>query len=131
MTLFAADHQHAVERAAAADLDGVPNRNRVAGLSQNAMVEAVAPLARPFQELDCAIHRNALLIAGDEERDGAHGGAGTGSKMIERCRDGAGNRPFHIDCPATVKNVPGDLAGEWQMRPSGCIARWHHVYFTP
>src|SRR5437764_15259548 len=89
------------------------------------MVEAVARLARRFQELDCAIHRNPLLIASDEERDGALGRAATGSKMIERGRDGAGNRPFHIDSPATKKNVPGDLAGERQMRPFRCSARWH------
>ena len=71
VTLPPGDDQRAVERAAAAGLDGVTEHFDVARLAKNAMVELFAALGRPLQQLDCAVNGDALLVAGDEERDRA------------------------------------------------------------
>src|SRR5262249_61313748 len=69
MPLFAADNQMAVERATTADLDGVAHRLLIARLAQDAMIEFLAALCGPFQQLGCAIDRDAFFIAGDQKRD--------------------------------------------------------------
>ena len=51
VALLAGDDQHAVLRAAAAELDGVAELVDVARLAQHAMVEFFAARGRPFQEL--------------------------------------------------------------------------------
>ena len=51
MALLAGDDQRAVERAAPADLDGVAERRDIARLAENAVVEFLAALGRPFQQL--------------------------------------------------------------------------------
>ena len=71
VALLAVDDQRAVLRAAAADLDGVAELVDVAGLAEHAMVEFLAALRRPFQQLDGAVDRDAFLVAGDQERDRA------------------------------------------------------------
>ena len=71
VTLAAGDDQRAVERAAAAGLDGVADDLDIARLAEDAVVECLAALRRPFQKLDGAVDRDALLVAGDEERDRA------------------------------------------------------------
>ena len=71
VALLAGDDQHAVLRAAAAELDGVAELRDVAGLAQHAMVELLAARGRPFQQLGAAVDRDAFLVAGDQERDRA------------------------------------------------------------
>jgi len=73
VALFAADHECAVERTPAADLDGVTDGGGIARLAQHTMVEFLAALGRPLQELDGTVPADALLVAGDEEGDRAFG----------------------------------------------------------
>ena len=51
VALLAGDDQHAVLRAAPAELDGVAERGGIARLAQDAMVELFAALGRPFSSL--------------------------------------------------------------------------------
>ena len=67
MALAAGDDQGAVERAAPADLDGVAETLVAAGLADNAVVECLAARGRPLQQLDRAVDRNTLLVAGDQK----------------------------------------------------------------
>ena len=104
--------QHAVERAAPADLDRSPIASPVARLAQDAMVECLAARGRPCQQLDGAVDGDALLVAGDQERDRAFGLAAM------RRRDGrAPPRPRRRSRPScrrrrgrteTVRHVAGE-----------------------
>ncbi len=110
MALLAGHDQVAVERAAAADLDGVAKRLQIARLAQNAVVEFFAALRRPFQELGRAIDRDAFLVAGDQERDRALGLAAVMAEMVEHRGERAGNAAFHVDGAAAEKLAVRDLA---------------------
>src|ERR1043166_8382657 len=67
VALLTGDHERAGERAAPADLHRIAEYGRVARLAHDAMVEALAALGGPLQELDRAVDGIALLVAGDEE----------------------------------------------------------------
>ena len=67
MALLAGHDQHAVLRAAAADLDGIADALDVARLAQDAVIESLAALGRPLQQLHRAVDGDAFLIAGDQE----------------------------------------------------------------
>ena len=69
MALLAGHHQHAVERAAAAGLDGVAEHVDIARLAEHAVIEFFAARRRPLQQLDGAVDRDALLVAGDQKRN--------------------------------------------------------------
>ena len=87
VALAAGDDQRAVERAAPADLDGVAEHLDVARLAEDAVVECLAALRRPSQQLDGAVDRDAFLVAGDQERDRALVRlAAVGGEMVERRR---------------------------------------------
>src|SRR5271166_739898 len=67
VALLSGDDQDAVERAAPAYLDGVAHRIRIARLPQDAVIEAMAVLARPFEQFHRSVLGDALLVSGDEE----------------------------------------------------------------
>ena len=71
VALLAGDDQHAVLRAAPAELDGVAELVDIARLAQHAMVELLAARRRPLQQLEGAVDRDAFFVAGDQERDRA------------------------------------------------------------
>ena len=48
-------------------------------------------------------------------------------EIVERRRDGAGDRALHVDRAAAVERVADDLAGERRLRPGGVVAGRHHV----
>ena len=52
VALLAGHDQHAVLRAAAAELDGVAKLGDVAGLAEDAVLELFAALGRPFKQLE-------------------------------------------------------------------------------
>ncbi len=130
VALLAGDDQHAVLRAAAADLDGVAELVDVARLAQHAMVELFAARGRPFQELGGAVDRDAFLVAGDQERDRALRLAAVRGEMIERRRDLAGDRALHVDGAAAVQHAVGDVARERRdatsalASPGGTTSVW-------
>ena len=117
----------AVERAAAADLDGVAEFVDVARLAEQAMVEFLAALGSPFQQLRRAVDGDALFVAGDEEGDRPLRPAAIGGEMVEHRGDHAGDAAFHVDGAAAIQHAAGEVAGKRRMRPRACLARRHHV----
>ena len=81
------------------------------------MIEPLAALGRPLQELHGAVDRDALFVAGDQERDRALGLAAVRRKIVERRRDLAGDRALHVDGAAPVEHAVHDAALERRMRP--------------
>ena len=67
VTLSASDYQRAAERASPARLDGVAENLDVARLAEDAVIEGLAVFGRPLQQLDGAVDRNTLFIAGDQK----------------------------------------------------------------
>src|SRR5262249_34439789 len=130
VALPAADNQRAVERTAAAGLDGVAEDFDIARLAENAMVESLAALGRPVKQLDGAVDRDALLGAGDQKRDRPVRLAALGRQMIERRCDKTGNAAFHVDSAAAVEALASELATKWRMRPDGLVAGRHDIGMT-
>src|SRR6516162_5573910 len=123
MALAAGDDQGAVERTAASDLDRVANDLEIARFAENAMIEALAAVTRPLEKLDRAVDRNALLIAGDEERDRAFRFAAVRFQIVKRGGDKAGNAALHVDGAAAIQALLGNLPGKWRMRPRAFVTR--------
>ena len=67
MPLLAARENLAVERAATADFHHVAERVDIGGFADDAVIETLAPLPRPVEQLRRAVDRGAFLVAGDEE----------------------------------------------------------------
>src|SRR5262249_39652038 len=130
VALLAGDHERAVERAAPADLDGVADHRRIAWFAYYSMVEGLAALGRPLDELHRAVHRDAFLVSGDQERDRPLRPAAARGEMIECGGERAGDRPLHVDRAAAVERAVGDLAGERRVGPFRLLARRHHVGVT-
>src|SRR5215469_4873293 len=123
MALAAGDDQGAVERTAASDLDRVANDFEIARFAENAMIEALAAVTRPLEKLDRAVDRNALLIAGDEERDRAFRFAAVRFQIVKRGGDKAGNAALHVDRAAAIQALLGNHLGKWRMRPRAFVTR--------
>ncbi len=126
MALLAGDGEVAVERAAAADLDGVAELFLVARLGQDAMVELLAMFGGPLQQLGRAVDRDAFFVARDQERDRTLGLAVL-LEMVEHGGDRAGDAALHVDRAAAVKLAVVDLGRERRMAPARLVARRHHV----
>src|SRR5215510_13246666 len=97
MALLAVGRERAVERAAPPDLYDVAQRLRAGRLAENAVVEGLAALGRPVEQLDRAVDRDVLLVAGDEEGDRARKLATDAGEIIERRRHEAGDAALHVD----------------------------------
>ena len=69
MTLLPGHNHVAVERAPTANLDRIAQCLLVARLTENAMIEFLASLSRPFQQLWRPVDGDAFLVTGDEERN--------------------------------------------------------------
>src|SRR5262245_32598930 len=91
------------------------------------MVECLAALGRPLQQLHGAVHGDAFLVAGDQERDGALRRPTVRSEVIERGSERAGDRALHIYRAAAVERAAYDLAGERRVAPFRLVARRNHV----
>ena len=114
------------QRPAPADLDHVAERVRVGRLAEDAMVEALAALIGPLQELDRAVHGRSLLVAGDEETDRA-GEVRRRLEKGERRRHHAGDAALHVDGAAPEQFAVLDDGGERIVPPAARIAGRHHV----
>src|SRR5262249_26046239 len=123
MALAAGDDQGAVERTAASSLDRVANDPEIARFAENAMIEVLAAVSRPLEKLDRAVDRNALLIAGDEQRDRAFRFAAVRFQIVNRGGAKAGNAALYIDGPAPIKADRDNLPGKWRMRPRAFVTR--------
>ena len=131
MALAAVDDERAVERAAPAGLDGIAERFDVARLAEDAVIEGLAALGRPLQQLDRAVNRDAFLVAGDQKRERAvFRLAAVGAEIIESGRDEAGDAALHVDRAAAVNLVVRDLAAKGRMLPGRLVARRHDVGMT-
>lgn len=127
VALQSVDDQHAGLRAAPAYLDGVADRLDIARLADDAMIECLAAIRRPLQQLDGAVDGDVFLVAGDQERDRSLWPAAMGGEMIEHGGDRAGDAAFHVDRAAAVQQAAFDIAGKRAVAPRVCVARRHHV----
>ncbi len=91
------------------------------------MVEFLAALGDPFQELDGAVDRDRFLIAGNQKRNRAFWLAVIGGEIVQHRRDAAGDAAFHVDGAAAIEKAVLDLAGERAVAPGGLVAGRHHV----
>ena len=117
VALAAMDDELAGERPAPTDLDHLAEALRVGGLTQKAMVESLAPPLRPFQELHRAVDGWPLLVAGDEEPDGAVERPSPPGDESERCREHAGDAALHVDRAAAVEHAVRYRAVERPVPP--------------
>ncbi len=70
------------------------------------MVEFLAALGRPLQQFYGAVDGDALLVAGDEQRNRASlRPAAMRRQIIERRRDEAGDAALHVDGATSVQHV--------------------------
>ena len=127
VALDAIDVQHAVQRAAAADLDAVAEHFDIAGFAEHAMVEFLAARCRPLQQLDGAVDGDVFLVAGDQERDRPLWLAVMGREIFQHRGDAAGDAALHVDGAAPVQKAVLDVARERAMGPGALVARRHHV----
>src|SRR5438067_1995848 len=115
MPLDAGHDEHAVERSAPADLDGIAKARGARRLADETMIEPDAALGRPAQQLDGAVDRDAFLISGDEEGNRAARPTGCVADVIQRSSREAGDGTFHVDCAASEQLAIGNFARERRM----------------
>ena len=128
VTLTASDDKRAAERAAPAGLDGVAERLDIARLAEDAVVKSLAAFGRPLQELDRAVDRDALFVAGDQKRNRAMlRPAAIGGEIVQRRRNKAGDAALHVDGATAVDLVVRQFAGKGRMMPSCLVSRRHDI----
>src|SRR5258708_37566490 len=131
MALDPVDIKRARLRAAAADLDAIPQYLDVAGLAEHAVVEFLAARRGPLQQFYGAVDGNVFLVTGDQERDRAlaifAALAAMGGEIVEHRRDAAGNPALHVDGAAPVQETILYVARKRAMGPCALVARRHHV----
>src|SRR5258708_37287845 len=131
MALDPVDIKRARLRAAAADLDAIPQYLDVAGLAEHAVVEFLAARRGPLQQFYGAVDGNVFLVTGDQERDRAlaifAALAAMGGEIVEHRRDAAGNPALHVDGAAPVQKAILYVARKRAMGPCALVARRHHV----
>ncbi len=125
MALSAMKRQASGQRAASSVLDRVAERFDAGRLADDAMVEARAPVERPADELDRAVDRRPLLVAGDEEADRA--GKGAAPDEAEGRRRRRRESSLHVAGAASPQLALGDLGRERPEPPAGGVARRHDV----
>ena len=109
-------------------LDGVAERLDVARLAEDAMVKGLAAFRRPLQQLDRAVDRDALFVAGDQKRNRAMlRRAAVGGEIVQRCRNEAGDAALHIDSAAAVNLVVCQFAAKGRMMPVCLVTRRHDI----
>src|SRR6185437_8735523 len=111
----------------AADLDAVAEHLDIAGLAEYAMVELVAALGHPFEQLDGAVDRDVFLVAGDQKRDRALRLATVRRQIFQHRGDAAGDAALHVHGAAAIEQAVLDLARERAMAPRRLIAGGHYV----
>ena len=127
MALHAVDMERAGLRAAAADLDAVAEHFDIRRLAEHAMIEFLAALRAPLQQLDGAVDRNVLFVAGDQKRDRAFGLAAIVFQIVEHRGDAAGDAALHVDRAAAIEETVLHFARERAERPCGFVTGRHHV----
>ena len=115
MALGAVDADGGVEAAAAADLDDVAQGIGVGGLADEAEVGDVAVGLHPVEHADGAVGGRALLVAGDEQADGAVQFVDMRGRRGDEGRDAA----LHVAGTAADQKSVADLAGEGVGSPAG------------
>ncbi len=83
--------------------------------------------AAHFRSFGGAVDRDALLVAGDQERDRALRLAAGGGEMVEHRGKPAGDRALHVDGAAAVQHAVSDVGAERRVLPVRLVARRHHV----
>jgi hypothetical protein len=102
-----------------------PRRTRLVGLAHQRHVGRVAVRGHPLQHADGAVHRQALLVAGDEERDAA-GVVRARLDEVGEAGEERGDASLHVAGAAAVERAVPHGGGEGVVRPA-LVARRHHV----
>ena len=123
--LSALDPQRAVEAAAPADLHHLAQLVGVGRLAHQASVERLPSIGEPVQHLARAVDRRPLLIAGNQQADGAR--AGTGNTEARHGSDESRDCALHVARAAPVEHTVFDLGGEGLAGPACAVARGHNV----
>jgi hypothetical protein len=108
---------------AAADLDHLAQRIRVAGLAHHASIGNVAVRGHPFQHAHGAVGGRPFLIAGDQQADGAGEFAGR-----QPGRNGGNERRYrslHVAGAAPIEHAVVNPRVEWRKGPAA--PRRHHI----
>ena len=103
--------------AAPSDLDHVAEPFGIGRFAEDAVIEALAPCARPFEELDRAVDGRPFLVARDEKPDRA-GEIGARRKEGQRGGHHAGDAALHVDGTASVKVAVGNDGRERVVLPA-------------
>ena len=126
MALLASGLQRHRQGAPPADLRHVAQCLDAGRLADDAPVENVALGRRPAQQLDRAVDRRALLVAGDEHADRAL----RPSMALEKARGRggeAGDLALHVEGTSAEEPAVADHRAERVVRPGVQVARWHDV----
>ena len=91
------------------------------------MVEFLAALGAPFQQLDGAVDGDVLFVAGDQERDRTLRLAAIVGEILQHGGDAAGDAALHVDRAAAIEEAVLHFARERAVRPCGFVAGRHHV----
>ena len=97
MALTPVQREPSRQRTAPSVLDRVAERRDAGRLTEEAVIEAFAPLERPLDQLDRAVNRRAFLVAGHKEADRA-GGEPAAMKRRAAATDAA-RPPFMSQAP--------------------------------
>jgi hypothetical protein len=104
-----------------------PSTSTFDGLAEHAMIEFLAALGAPLQQLDGAVDGNVFLVAGDQKRNRAFWLAAIVGEILQHRGDAAGDAALHVDRAAAIEETVLHLAGERAERPCGFVAGRHHV----
>ena len=115
--LHAGDRDAPIEAAAPPDLDGLAESCGVGRLANESMVWLLAVGRHPLEHLARAVDRKTLLIAGDEQADGAGNVVALGFSEIERGRGEGGDGALHVGSAPSIKHAVLDHAAEGWIGP--------------
>ena len=126
VALLPADDQCAGERAPPADLHHVAESGHVGRFADDTVVELLAALIGPAQELAGAVYRGTFLVSGDQEGNRAVFGLSELHRGVGKGRDCA----LHVAGAAPEQFAVGDIAGKGRVRPVRNVAGRHHIGMT-
>src|SRR5271169_725288 len=122
MPLDAVDKESPRLRATAADLDAIAERLDIGGCPEHAVIEPLAALGCPLQQLDGAVDGDVFLIARDQERDRTFWLAFMVGEILQHRCDTAGDAALHVDRAPAIKKAVLDVACKRAMGPCALVA---------
>ena len=126
VALHALDGERGGERAAPSVLDGVAGLADRSRLADDAVVDQLVAFLQRFDHAHGAVHRDAFLVRGEQQRDAALMLRMFGDEFFDGGDEG-GQRAFHVGRAATVEHAVAHGGGERVAVPFVHRAGRHHV----